>query len=225
MAEIQQSPDDCPKCGVNYAGYARHQEKEKATVDARAAELARMAPTVREAILNYSGAQPVVVVDVNMRFWSMVKFMVKWAIAAIPAAMILGFLFATIFAFVNAAPEYMRLKDRAETQASSARNQPTRIEVPVEADGQFFELGRVLENSIAAITVRKVANDGGEQYSVFVVDCAAGTGVIRSVASSRSGLQSGSKQGQMAQIEPYTPRFYIAKHACRDAPNMGALFR
>jgi len=32
----------------------------------------------------------VVVVDVNMPFWSMVWFMVKWAIAAIPAGIILA---------------------------------------------------------------------------------------------------------------------------------------
>jgi hypothetical protein len=31
----------------------------------------------------------VVVVNVNMPFWSMVRFMVKWAIAAIPAFVIL----------------------------------------------------------------------------------------------------------------------------------------
>ncbi len=35
------------------------------------------------------GKQEVVVVDVDMPFWSMVGFMVKWAIAAIPAFIIL----------------------------------------------------------------------------------------------------------------------------------------
>lgn len=32
----------------------------------------------------------VVVVDVKMPFWSMVVFMIKWAVAAIPAMVILG---------------------------------------------------------------------------------------------------------------------------------------
>ena len=32
----------------------------------------------------------VVVTDIRMPFWSMVRFMVKWAIAAIPALIILG---------------------------------------------------------------------------------------------------------------------------------------
>ena len=39
----------------------------------------------------------VTVVDIKMPFWSMIVFMVKWAIAAIPAILILGtiiFMFA-----------------------------------------------------------------------------------------------------------------------------------
>lgn len=35
------------------------------------------------------GVQPVVVVDVHMRFGSMVMFMIKWAVASIPALLIL----------------------------------------------------------------------------------------------------------------------------------------
>lgn len=38
----------------------------------------------------------VIVVDVKMRFWSMVMFMVKWAIASIPALIILAMLLAVI---------------------------------------------------------------------------------------------------------------------------------
>ncbi len=48
----------------------------------------------------------VVVTDIQMPFWSMVIFMVKWAIAAIPAAIILFLLVAMpmgiIFALVVA---------------------------------------------------------------------------------------------------------------------------
>lgn len=36
----------------------------------------------------------VVVTDIKMPFWSMVVFMIKWAIAAIPALIILSALFA-----------------------------------------------------------------------------------------------------------------------------------
>ena len=42
--------------------------------------------------------QRVVVSDIRMPFWSMVIFMVKWAIAAIPALVILFLLLMAFFA-------------------------------------------------------------------------------------------------------------------------------
>ena len=41
--------------------------------------------------------QRVTVVDIRMPFWSMVFFMVKWAIASIPALIIIIFFAALIF--------------------------------------------------------------------------------------------------------------------------------
>lgn len=41
----------------------------------------------------------VVVIDIQMPFVSMVIFMVKWAIAAIPAVIILAFLFMIVTGF------------------------------------------------------------------------------------------------------------------------------
>lgn len=46
--------------------------------------------------------QPVVVRDVQMGFGSMVVFMVKWAIAAIPAAIILTLVSAVLFSILIA---------------------------------------------------------------------------------------------------------------------------
>lgn len=40
----------------------------------------------------------VIVTDIRMPFWSMVVFMVKWAIAAIPAFVILASIWALTFA-------------------------------------------------------------------------------------------------------------------------------
>lgn len=45
--------------------------------------------------------QPVLVTDVQMPFASMVGFMVKWAIAAIPAVMILFVIFAILGALLG----------------------------------------------------------------------------------------------------------------------------
>lgn len=44
-----------------------------------------------------SGMAEVVVTDVHMPFWSMVWFMVKWSIAAIPAFIILFVIGAILF--------------------------------------------------------------------------------------------------------------------------------
>jgi len=44
--------------------------------------------------------QEVVIKDIEMSFSSMVTFMVKWAIAAIPAAIILGLLVAVFWGFL-----------------------------------------------------------------------------------------------------------------------------
>lgn len=52
-----------------------------------------------------NGANRVLVSDVNMPFFSMVRFMIKWAIASIPALLILTFLgfvfWALLFGFVS----------------------------------------------------------------------------------------------------------------------------
>jgi hypothetical protein len=43
----------------------------------------------------------VTIVDIKMPFWSMVVFMVKWAIAAIPAILILVVLWAMLIGVTN----------------------------------------------------------------------------------------------------------------------------
>lgn len=55
---------------------------------------------LKAATKGLDGVQPVVVVDVHMRFGSMVMFMIKWAIASIPALLILlviGFIIQRVF--------------------------------------------------------------------------------------------------------------------------------
>ena len=44
----------------------------------------------------------VVLVDVKIPFWSMVTLMVQWAIAAIPAAIILMLVYMSVYAFLGA---------------------------------------------------------------------------------------------------------------------------
>lgn len=101
LAEVQQSPEDCVKCGVNYKGFERHVAEVKSQRQAEQAanaERAKRSPVVYEAEQQYPGAQPVVVVDVKMSFNSMVWFMVKWVIASIPALIILWLIFMFVLA-------------------------------------------------------------------------------------------------------------------------------
>ena len=43
----------------------------------------------------------VVVVDIRMPFWSMVIFMVKWAVASIPALVVLAILLSIVMGLVT----------------------------------------------------------------------------------------------------------------------------
>ena len=104
-------PTRCPSCGVFYhkslANVLRETIAEKAALAESAAEAARslvekdeyieklkasgakvMGYEVKEAIVDYPGATPVVVLDARMSFMSMVWFMVKWTFASIPALVI-----------------------------------------------------------------------------------------------------------------------------------------
>lgn len=105
MAEQEAEEGRCPSCGVYFAKYkARRQNAVPPYKTTPGASPLRAEPTfrlaadpVKVATRGLSGVQPVVVVDVHMRFWSMVVFMVKAALAAIPAMLIL-FLFFTALA-------------------------------------------------------------------------------------------------------------------------------
>lgn len=101
LSELQRSPHDCVKCGVNYESYKEQIAREAAERKARRAELESISSEVREVTALYPGASPVVVIDINMSFVAMVRFMVKWAIATIPAAIILIILFWGLTSFIS----------------------------------------------------------------------------------------------------------------------------
>jgi hypothetical protein len=52
--------------------------------------------------MNNENSTRVVVADIRMPFWSMVRFMVKWAIAAIPALIILALIGTALSALATA---------------------------------------------------------------------------------------------------------------------------
>lgn len=104
-------PLRCPKCGAYYDKALKM--KLSAALASAASPVAEPAPAKKPAFTlaadhvavatrGLDGAQPVVVVDVQMRFWSMVVFIIKWALASIPALLILMFIFAGVLSFGGA---------------------------------------------------------------------------------------------------------------------------
>lgn len=108
LAGNQPDPSRCPECGIFYQKAVemrrvREQQAQQqlaADVAAKKQAFNAISPAVRGAMAEYKGAQPVVVLDVNMSFGSMVVFMIKWSLAAIPALLILmmiGFFAVALF--------------------------------------------------------------------------------------------------------------------------------
>lgn len=104
MREIQDDAP-CPRCEE------KRQNGSRATSATAGAARTTVSPVVSKAVRGLEGAQPVVVVDFQMSFNSMVWFMVKAAIAAIPAMIIITILwlivvalFGGIFAGIGSIP-------------------------------------------------------------------------------------------------------------------------
>lgn len=108
--EDNADPARCPACGLYYhkAMAKKLSEAEAGRAKAEEALAQRNAParpamsnSVREALGGNQGASAVVVVDLNMSFGAMVRFMVKWVLASIPAMIILVILAAGLAAITG----------------------------------------------------------------------------------------------------------------------------
>lgn len=225
LKEIQQGAE-CPKC-------AAARIAESADRDARGS----VAPTVRGALRDYAGAQPVVVVDIKMGFWSMVVFMVKWTLAAIPAFLILAAIgiFVVSFAtgFIGSYGKYAS-KSAAESKADvqpvpeaadRVLTSPERIAVPGSVAGSFwlYKLGEV--GGMVKMTVRTDFAGGSQSFSEFVVNCSAARGMIISVGSSAQEMRPDPGATGFEEIRPNTPRHAIAARGCRDRPDKHPTFK
>lgn len=104
LAEIQSSPDDCAKCGVNYAGHARHVEQIIAQREAQQAEneaRGKIPVAIKRAAEKSPDVKAVVLVGLDIGFWSLVQFLVKLALAMVPAFVILIILFWGLKSFFS----------------------------------------------------------------------------------------------------------------------------
>lgn len=231
MAEMQRSPDDCVSCGVNYLGHARHVEQKRIEAEDKQAQL-KLAPAVKAAMWDYSGAQPVVVVDVKMGFFSMVVFMVKWVLASIPAAIILAMIMGLAYALVSAIPSFMYYKEKAESQQRKSvlhedKNSSVgvQISVPDGAGIDYFDAGRVFSDSVAVLTVRAVGVGGQVKYSKIGVDCRTGLAVVTGQADTKDQVAAYGMPNNYETVMAGTTRWFIAKYACAGADHLTSLLK
>ncbi|WMR30535.1 hypothetical protein [Metapseudomonas otitidis] len=214
LAETQRSPDDCVKCGINYAGHARH-AAEQAQRKKEGAATIKLAPAVR-----------VVVIDINMSFWSMVKFMVKFAFATIPAALIVTFVVSAAISAYSSYQLYTRVsqvKPTAETQRQSLA--PDQIYVPLPVSERFYEISRHTEDGLTVITVRTQLADGSSTYSKLQVDCSNAVARIIARGNGIGELIASRDVEQFARVVDGTPRKFIAKRACSEAPQIDPILQ
>lgn len=233
MAEMQRSPEDCINCGVNYQGHARHVEQVKARrAEEQQANSSRPAssPAVSAAVWNNPGAQPVVVVDINMNFWSMVVFMVKWVIASIPAAIILALILMVVgggaYTLFTAISGYMNYKEQFKESKAERDLPPARlIQVPVSKDITYFDLGHAQSDNFAVMTVKSSGVNGVSGYSRISVDCKSAKAVVSAQAPTLERLNGYSLPTNYEPIIENTPRQYIARHACIGAQVVHRMLR
>lgn len=90
----------CPNCGKENAidgRFCLHCGQEMAPVPPP--QPAREVSAGRSVA--FQPVQPVIVTDINMSFGSMVVFMIKWALASIPALIILAIMLAFVTAILS----------------------------------------------------------------------------------------------------------------------------
>lgn len=224
MAEMQRSPKDCVSCGINYEGYSRRANSQgPASLEVK--------PDTQSAVFtrHYPGAAPVVIVDVNMRFWSMVVFMVKWAFASIPALLIITVVLVGVPAFLfGFFDSYSGYKDRSERRAeiSSAQSKldpPQKIFTP-SGSGLDYWLSYLSANGDLRTAIVTSLSTSGTRFGEITIDCLAGTGSELKL-SDRIDSTLRSDTSPRTVIYEGTDRFYIAFRACRDSPRKHVTFQ
>lgn len=235
MSEMQTTPDECPKCGVYYAkvrpstdslGTADRSPKRRLSDAWHGAKVSveegRRQRAERDVELAHrhsmERASPVVVVDIKMSFWSMVIFMVKWAIAAIPALLILALIAGLASSILIAIPKFFEYRDRA----AAAKAAPTsvvqeQIQIPSDPAARYFLVDLEYAGTNAVITTRR-DGQGGSSYSRRFVDCRAGTGKYLGVSDTLAGLDSSPPDPGMSKTLYESIAYYVSRRACQGIP-------
>lgn len=210
MSEIQRSPDDCVKCGINYDDFLKLQ--------ASRAEQKAEAIAIKELDV----PRPVVVIDIDMKFWSMVKFMVKWAIAAIPAIIILVVIVtAAVSFFAGAIGSYISYSKMADNRVELDKNDrykldpPERIFFPASSEGAYWLRYLKKEGSFYE-AIFYVTSPGGSKFGSLLVDCQNAMSTSLRFSDRIDGFDKNYDKS-MTQLYSGTERYFIAYGACRNS--------
>lgn len=221
LKEVQASPDDCPQCGVNYTKFQQIKEREAeeaAQQRAVAASLKKVSPVVRTVMHDYPGAQPVVVIDLNMGFWSMVKFMVKWAFASIPALLIIfgiGLALSVLWSAMVGFPGLGRIPPGKTSESVVEPSSGTYLDIPVEPDVAYFLLK--LDKSASGFVEMQLKRNApsGVTYQLLSVDCAARSISLEANSSSYAGMLSTWKPNPKHRPSIGSTEDFMISKACR----------
>jgi hypothetical protein len=171
-----------------------------------------------------AGPHSVAIVDINMPFWSMVRLMVKWALASIPAIIILvliGLLTAAVFGGVGTAFISSKSASAVPAVAPAVARTERRIPIPESVSAKrFYADDLSVSGVVVAATLRTEGGDG-DTYSVFVVDCQSMTGRVTEAGQSRAYMRRVSEN--MTMLRPGSERFYLARFLCADVPEKHVL--
>lgn len=222
LTELQASPEDCTQCGVNYAKFRQIQARDaegRAKDQATAVAMAKASPQVRSALADYPGAQPVVVIDLNMNFWSMVKFMVKWAFASIPALLII-FVIALALSVAWSAllgfPGTGKVPPMNVPSASIGEpTDSTYMDMPSEPDVAYFLLKLQKSGAGSAELEVKRNAPSGVTYQALSVDCPSRMISVDADSPTYAGMVSTRSPGVKVRPPVGSTRDFLISRACR----------
>lgn len=102
--EVFGDPATCPKCGAIYEKALRIKadRERKELYEKINKETSRSQGSVHHGLSGSATPVGVKITDIDLPFWSMVQLMVKWALASIPAVLILMLIFVGFISIFRA---------------------------------------------------------------------------------------------------------------------------
>lgn len=215
LSEVQSSPNDCTQCGINFEGYARSQQalREQVPIGMKAS------PEVKAVVSRFPGAQPVVVIDVDMKFWSMVRFMVKWAFASIPALLIIfaiGVALSAVWSALLGFPGMGKVPAVNVPGASSGEPASgTYMDLPSEPEVAYF-LMKLQKSGDGTVSMEVKRNaPSGLTYQALSIDCATRTISVDANSPTYAEMVSAHAVGTKVRPPVGSTRDFFISRACR----------